>query len=232
MLTPPFESLRRRLIDDGFAPRYARRLSGELADHFESLRAELACDGLDPDAAEACARQRIGTDEAILDRARAMSRHRSLVRRRPVWCFIIAPFVVMAIAALIIVIAVVIVAEFIPLGPDSRAPVLSYLATRLALPIIATLLASGWIAHAHRRSCPWRWPLVACGLLAAMCATVGIHVMSPTSTSPGTIAIGVGPPPQNWMMVLPLAVFVAYWILLRLRSQRTTSGGDAEAVSY
>lgn len=228
MLTPPYESFRRQLVEDGFTPQYARRFAGELADHFETLRARLISSGLDPGAAEAIARRRIGTDEAILDRARATNRYRSFSRRRPVWCFIIAPLLLMIVTAFSFAIAVAIVAEFIELGPASPAPLLSYFATRILLPLTATLFVLAWSEHARRRRCPWRWPLFSCALQTALCATVVILVLSPNSTSPGTIAIGIGPPPQNWLMVLPLTAFLAYTLIVRLLARRQASAGDAE----
>jgi len=60
MPEPDFDRLCDRLLDEGVAPRHARRTTQELREHYADLRAELIADGMAAALAERTASRQLG----------------------------------------------------------------------------------------------------------------------------------------------------------------------------
>ncbi len=80
--------LKARLLEAGLAPRYVKRVTGELADHLSDIEAELKTDGLSADAATAEAERRLGTIDDLTRRILDQRPRESLVARHPAWAFL------------------------------------------------------------------------------------------------------------------------------------------------
>jgi hypothetical protein len=65
MPEPDFVALQNRLVRQGVALHYARRLAGELAEHYEDLRDEAMGTGFLPDEAACFAEKRLGSADNI-----------------------------------------------------------------------------------------------------------------------------------------------------------------------
>ncbi|HLU07704.1 MAG TPA: hypothetical protein VKZ91_14190 [Woeseiaceae bacterium] len=78
-----FVSLQNRLVQQGVAARYARRLAGELAEHYEDLRDEAIGTGFLPDEAACFAEEQLGSADEILSAVFHRPELRSWIYRYP-----------------------------------------------------------------------------------------------------------------------------------------------------
>jgi hypothetical protein len=99
MSRPSFYALRERLLRAGIAPRHVRRYIAELSNHFEDLANEERAKGRPLDDAEAVARTRLGSDEALAAALLAKPGLRSVTARVPWLVFGFGPPVILFAAA-------------------------------------------------------------------------------------------------------------------------------------
>lgn len=86
-----FENVREQLLRAGVAPRHAKRYLRELNDHFDDLVREHTETGMDRQAAEVAARQRLGTDASLIAAVTGRPELRSLIARHPWAAFGFSP---------------------------------------------------------------------------------------------------------------------------------------------
>lgn len=91
MGTQRFESLSRRLVRAGIAPRHVRRLIAELEAHFIDLVAELRSTGLSQAECASQAAARLGTEDALAASIIARPELQSWARRWPWLAFVLLP---------------------------------------------------------------------------------------------------------------------------------------------
>jgi hypothetical protein len=91
-MRPQFENLRETLLRAGIAPRHVRHYTAELTNHLEDLANEERTKGHVFDNAEAVARSRLGTDEALAAALPAKPGLRSVTARMPWLVFGLGPF--------------------------------------------------------------------------------------------------------------------------------------------
>jgi hypothetical protein len=100
-----FDGLREKLLRAGIAPRHVRRTLGELRHHHDDLIAEERAHGVTGAAAEAAARERLGTDEALAAAVLAKPGLRSVAARLPWLVFAVLPPFTALLVSLLLVIA-------------------------------------------------------------------------------------------------------------------------------
>lgn len=83
MPEPDFLLLQSRLVQQGVSVSYARRLAGELAEHYEDLRDEAMGTGILPDQAACFAEQQLGSAESIASAVFHRPELRSWIYRYP-----------------------------------------------------------------------------------------------------------------------------------------------------
>jgi hypothetical protein len=86
-----------RLIQGGVAPRQARRILREFAEHHADLVAEQLSFGAGAEQARAAAAARLGSEEQLIAGTLARPELRSWLRRRPCAAFALAPLLAFAI---------------------------------------------------------------------------------------------------------------------------------------
>jgi hypothetical protein len=104
-----FDSLREQLLRAGIAPRHVRRTLAELRHHHEDLVSEERGHGVIGAAADAAARERLGSDDALAAAVLAKPGLRSMTARLPWLVFAILPPVTALLASLLLVIAILLV---------------------------------------------------------------------------------------------------------------------------
>src|SRR5687768_3077443 len=86
-----FHGLRERLLHAGIAPRHVRRYVRELTAHYDDLVREQMDKGVARASAEADARARIGSDDALIEAMVSQSGMRSVTARYPWAVFGLGP---------------------------------------------------------------------------------------------------------------------------------------------
>jgi hypothetical protein len=108
MSRPSFDALRERLLRAGIAPRHVRRYLAELSNHLDDLVSEEQAKGRSLGDAEAVARARLGTDEALAEALLARPGLRSASAR--------APWLVFGFGPIVMLLAVLIGSGFLEMG--------------------------------------------------------------------------------------------------------------------
>lgn len=98
MPEPDFLAFQKCLLQQGVDLRYARRLAGELAEHYEDLRREAERTGIAPGEAAGFAAERLGSASNISAAVRQQPELRSWVYRYPQLARLLLP---LAFAALL-----------------------------------------------------------------------------------------------------------------------------------
>ncbi|MGA7713497.1 MAG: hypothetical protein WCA81_16470 [Rhizomicrobium sp.] len=189
----PFEALCERLLRAGIAPRHVRRYERELGEHLDDLTAMQKCRGYDDEDAAIRARALLGTDDELADAMTACKQFRSLAARLPWLVFALAPPVLAA--ALLLSCGLTMAGALYPFFHGRPLPsnliaavdVLCRIFNILAGPMAAVF----FVILAVRQHLPWRWPVIAVGVVALFSAfTVFIvHLPSALDTH---LEVGVG----------------------------------------
>jgi hypothetical protein len=216
MLNSRFDQLRERLIAEGIAPRYARRLCDELARHRDDLSEQLLAEGAAPAEAAHQADLLLGEHGAILKQVVDAGRFRSFGRRRPVMCFLLAP------PSVLIVLAAAYLALLAAAGGVLDPSVIARLAnwgpalalSRAVVPASAAALAAWAYCYSRRRQCAPRWPLAASAALALTAVMIFVDVLPPVDSRPGLLIAGVGLHLPPWGMLVHVAAPLGTFLLL------------------
>jgi hypothetical protein len=182
------------LIQAGIAPRRARRILREFAEHHADVVAERTGLGDSAHAARLAANARVGSQQQLVVSLLARPELRSWAHRRPSIAFAIAPVLSFAIAFVASILALVALVEWRKAGGDAlsaASPVIqgigAYAGVYLlwVLPCgVAALLA---LAAARRREASI-WPCVG---IAAVCF-VGAQTNFSMSVLPDAPSMGAG----------------------------------------
>jgi hypothetical protein len=97
MPEPDFLAFQNRLLQQGVALRYARRLAGELAEHYEDLRSEAIGTGFLPDEAACFAEEHLGSADNIAAAVFHRPELRSWIYRYPRMARIALPLAFVAL---------------------------------------------------------------------------------------------------------------------------------------
>lgn len=215
----PLEAMKRSLIRRGLPPGYVCRLMGELADHLEDLSNET-------DASN----QRIGDLERLESGAVEAFRSRSVLGRRPVFGFLLAP-IPLAIAVWVGFYAVALLVGYAIFGPLEETPreeiaasgliLTVYYAGKIVPPAITAAILS-WLAMRSGR--PTRWLLSSIVLLSCFCFFgLSSQIQLPSPGSPkGTFSLGIPSWPASTQLLgqliqalVPLLVGSIFMVSLR-----------------
>lgn len=218
-----FGSLRERLLRAGIAPRHVRRLLDELTTHYALLVEEETDRGQPLEAARGLARARLGTDDAIVERAFEQPMLRSWGSRWPLVCGI-APLLGLAGSAVLLMATLVAVFSGVapPREPDRWLRVGTMLVGWTLMYGLPLLWASMLARYSVNRRLRWRWPLAGLTLAAAGGALTNFGVTWPAPGVRGALSAGVG-----WSAghassfaarsLLTVAFGLALYLLLRAR---------------
>jgi hypothetical protein len=201
------QSLRHR----GLSPRYIRRFTDELADHYQDLFMETR--SMDAKLLS----ERLGAPAELADRAVHEMRGRSYAGRHPLITFIAAPLPATAVlligfglaflAALSLVPETSVVGESIP---GWAAVVLTSIVWAMRfLPFVAGAALFCWLAS--RALCAPRWSFAACALVGILAGLFAINLTLPTAgPGSGSLTLGFSIPPgamQLFQAVAPMAIW-------------------------
>ena len=218
----PIDQLRDRLRRSGLSKRYVKRVTAELADHFDCGHERYLEEGLSPQEAEQRAAADLGEHDALCEEILRSHAARPFIQRHPAVSFLVLP-VPMLLSA-VVMCAVVGVGAFLFVtrvfdvehtNPTFRLVVLRTFYTSAY--VLTPVLALGFCHLAARHRCsPWL-ALFACLLLCILGGLVKIDlVLCPAS---GSIKFFRRMGPDYWRLGIPLAVFPAYALLRFLVSR-------------
>jgi hypothetical protein len=175
----PFDALRERLLRAGFAPRQVRRYCRELADHLADLTSEARAAGADGKDAEALARARLGSDEALAAALLARPSLRSWTARAPWAALALTPVAVLTLAYVIPILALSWWIGPYPAGmPDATQGLIRSICAfdAFTLPWITACVVA---VVAARQRLPLVWPLLGLAVVADVGAAFRAHVLWP-----------------------------------------------------
>lgn len=196
----PFETVAETLLKGGIAPRHVRRYIGELTDHLEDGIAHQKAAGFGEEDARIRARALLGDDRELTAAMLEQTRFRSWPARLPWLVFVIAPFFVLTISLLALLVPIFAIGDGAQhihnatgISPDFLRPLSWMLLTGvnlLALPALA--LGLGGLAHRQRLN-PF-WPVAGIALLLPLFLHVGMAFGDPALHKPGQIMVTLAPP--------------------------------------
>lgn len=190
----PFEALCERLLRAGIAPRHVRRTERELSEHLDDLIAMQKARGYDDEDAAIRARALLGTDDELAEAMMARKDFRSLVARLPWLVFVLVPPVL--ILALLMSCGFTMVGVLHPYFHGYAAPAGLSAAVdvlcRISTFSVGPLAAVFFTIIAMRQRLPWRWPVIAVGVVALVSAFASfvVHFPGPHGTR-GEMSIGL-----------------------------------------
>jgi hypothetical protein len=216
-----WDDLERTLVRGGAAPRYARRLRDELADHRAALIEEHCAQGTGQAGAERAADDTLGDLESILSNALAGPGAQSLAHTQPSLVFLVAPLAT-ALASLALAIGLAMGLAWVGLvlfgmAEDGRAfRVLANASYATIAFLIMPALAFLFCAEAWLNRASMRWAFAACLALGALggILVLGYHVASPAAPG-GAIYIGLGWEVRALRFALPILTFLAFAALVQ-----------------
>jgi len=225
-----FSTLGERLLRAGIAPRHVRRLLDELAAHHALLIEEETGRGQPPDTARSLARERLGTDDEIVARARAQVALRSWGARWPLACAI-APFLGMVGSAVLLMASLVLLCSLAAAGGDAgtwlrRGTQFTGWIMMYGLPLVWVYVLARYSVSRRLR---WGWPLAGLILTAAAGAGTTFEVVWPHPGVRGQLSGGIGLCLDGALIFVTRALAtliagVALYALIRARSEpRTTA---------
>jgi len=91
------DKLRRRLLESGVAPRHVVRIISELSDHYDDLEFEATQRGLTREAAQACAKNRMGDASVIAEQVLSQTELRCWFYRFPRLARVVLPVAYVAL---------------------------------------------------------------------------------------------------------------------------------------
>jgi hypothetical protein len=255
------EALRAELASRGLSRAYIERLVAELDDHIADLANHLLnpASHLERNLDMSAARkpgysvdnlgERIGTPTQLAIFAAEQYRARSFLGRHPILTFVMAPLPVFAALCLtyylvvaLPILAFVYLAEHV-LGwpfaiekhPWFGCGVLTFFSCDL---VVLAPITTAWLLSrlAIRNAVNWRWPTVACALLAAVVAMVrfswNLHP-GPHQNGVFTIGFNVGSSAQwillDWLPKFGLALAIGLALVWRARRPGDAQNSDGPA---
>ncbi len=170
-----FDGLREQLLRAGIAPRHVRRTLAELRHHHDDLMAEERAHGVRGAAADAAARERLGSDDALAAAVLARPGLRSVSARFPWLVFAILPPFTALFGSLLLVIAMLLlgvksgaiipdhrnIAHWVPAWYTWTSGGIMFAVNFLIPGLLGFLLA--WLAQRQRMK-PF-WPLLGMALI-------------------------------------------------------------------
>lgn len=225
-----FDRLHGELLRSGVAARHVRRAVTELAAHFEQLVDDGVSAGRSTVQARAEAHETLGTDAALIARFASRPELRAWPCRAPVWFFGVAPLV--SIAALQLAVGFS-VAGLMGLFSSyfSRLSVTREVSSEigsigrvLMLWCFPILVSAAFARIAYRHRLPFRWPLLAVGVVCTLAGLSNFEFELTGGTPAGQIGLGVGISPESLagagLHALAAATFVLVPMLFAFRSTR------------
>jgi hypothetical protein len=186
------------LVQAGIAPRRARRILREFAEHHADVVAERLRLGDSASDARVAASERLGTEQQLVANLLARSELRSWAHRRPSIAFAIAPVLSFALAFVASILALIALVEWRKAHGDAlsaASPVIQWISAYAgvyllwALPCgVAALLA---LAATRRREVSI-WPCVGIAAVCFVGALTNFSVSLPPDAPSMGAGIGIG----------------------------------------
>jgi hypothetical protein len=221
------ESLREEFARRKLPQPCAERMMAELTDHYHSfmedcMRKDVAnSDGLEEGSEEReCLERALGSPVVIGKLAVEQYRRQRFAGRHPLFVFAVLPIISLPLLSLSLMIAVGLLLSV--LAGDSAVPDVGpepawiYPVARAVICGFVILPAIGLAAllcrAARRAALDWKWPLVACLLLALLGGSAFSITRPKTADKPGLLILGVGTPSSTTIgfqlaqLLAPLAV--------------------------
>jgi hypothetical protein len=224
------ESLSERLLRAGIAPRHVRRLRAELETHYAMLLDEESRRGQPPELARRLARDRLGTDEDIVAKAREQVALRSWGARWPLAICALGPVLGLLGSAALLVAALVTLLALSGAGghPGSWARGGTTLVGWSVLYGLPLLWAYVLARYSATRRVSARWAVTGLFLTAAVGALTTFtaawpHAGMRAQLSGGFGWIGGGAPGVAIRAFVTLVVGLAFYLPMSERLRRRTA---------
>ncbi|GJM14184.1 MAG: hypothetical protein DHS20C12_25870 [Pseudohongiella sp.] len=223
-----WQELRVDMLNNGVAPKYARRTIVELKSHFGELRSRAINEGLSDSAAEQRARDEIGDEATILQEVLSKPELRSIPSRYPRSFFLIVPTLSLLFSfgvSLLLLLAVYEGFNAIDAGSEltlwQRLPVQAWflVSCYLLVPVYALVT----IAIAKARLVSPLWPALGILIMVFLGSSWAYEIDFPTAQSAGAASINWGysffpralrgaHDMQNYVQIaITMATAVAFW---------------------
>ncbi|HEX2761658.1 MAG TPA: hypothetical protein VHM27_14135 [Rhizomicrobium sp.] len=196
----PFETVAEALLKGGIAPRHVRRYIGELTDHLQDAIAQQKAAGYSDEDARIRARALLGDDRELTAAMLEQTRFRSWPARLPWLVFVVAPFFVLTLASMGLLIPIFAIGDgaqhvhnVTGIPPDFLRQLSWVLLTGLNL-LALPALALGLGALAHRQRLNPLWPVAGIMLLLPLFLHVGMAFGDPALHRPGSLRATLAPP--------------------------------------
>jgi len=216
-----------RLIQAGIAPRRARRILREFAEHHADVVAECLNSGDSASEAEAAANARLGSEQQLVANLLTCPELRSWAHRRPAVAFALAPVLSFALAFIASLLALVAVGEWRKAHGDAlsaSSPTIQWMNDYAgiyllwALPLGAAAVLA--VLAARRRETSF-WPCVGIAGTCFVGALTNFSLALPPMAGSPTIGAGIGIGTENLGSVLLRAGSTTALVLLPyLRARR------------
>ncbi len=226
------DSLRDEFARRKLSPKYAERMISELTDHFHDfMEDQMSKDARDSKELDRESLEReLGSPADIGAAAAEQYRRQRFAGRHPLFVFAVLPIVSLPILSLALMLAIggllyTLIPDSVPDAGAEPAWASPLIRTAIcAMVILPAIGLAAWLCRAARRAAlDWKWPLIACLLLALTSGSVFSNTRAKTADKPGLIILGVGTPSvttigfQALQLLAPLAVCA--WAILRKRPQ-------------
>lgn len=195
----PFETIAEALLKGGIAPRHVRRYLRELSDHLEDGIAHQKAAGYGEEDARLRARALLGDDRELTAAMLEQSRFKSWPARLPWLVFVIAPFFVLTVSLLALLIPIFAIGDgarhihrATGIPPDFLRQLSWILLNGLNL-LCLPALAWGLGALAHRQRINPLWPIAGIVPLMPLFLQMGMAFGDPVLHKPGQIMVTVAP---------------------------------------
>jgi len=201
----------RALVCRGLPRNYIRRLTDELAEHYQDLSMENQ--SMDANLLA----ERLGTPAELAERAVQEMRGRRFAGRHPLVTFVAAPLPITVVLLLGFGLTFLATLSFVPEDSDAGEAIPGWVATVLPtlvwamrfLPFIAGASFFCWLGN--RALCGPRWSFAACALVGVLASLFAISLTLPTAgPGSGTLTLGFSIPPGSMQLlqaVAPMAVW-------------------------
>lgn len=196
----PFEAIAETLLKGGIAPRHVRRYIGELTDHLEDGIRQQKAAGFDDADARSRARALLGDDRELTAAMLEQTRFRSWPARLPWLVFVVAPFFILTLVSMGLLIPVFAIGDGAQhihdatgISPDFLRPLSWMLLTGINL-LALPALALGLGILAQRQRINPLWPIAGVLPLLPLFLHVGMAFGDPALHKPGSLRATVAPP--------------------------------------
>jgi len=196
---------------------YVERLVSELSDHLTDCTEDrMSTDARDLQGVF----ERFGSPQQVASGAAQAYRPARFSGRHPILMFVVLPIISLPVLWLAFVTALVATLSAFGIKHGTiQADSSAYHLAQAALPYLllsmllvpATLAAAFFCRLARNATLHWKWPLMACGLIAVFAGLSIIQFSLPGPASHGTLSFGFSlsdhPSPSQWLQfLLPLAI--------------------------